>query len=96
MKTPLAVAATLILSACAAVPGASPTPARVANGATSYCWQGRLVTEGDNMVCNWSSSAREACDNMSLSTMKKSAVASGPERVTMCGNGQWVVAVTTR
>ena len=97
MKTIACAALLLALAACA-TPGTNTNvaSAQPAVGKASYCWKDRLVTDGDNLVCNWASSTREACENMALSTVRKSALAAGPDRGTMCANGQWLVMVTAK
>jgi len=91
----LAVAPLLVLTACAGSP-VMRTAEIAAGPGTQYCKKDRLATEGDALVCNWAASASDACENSNLGTLKKSAVASGPTNGGRCGNGQWLVSVTTK
>jgi hypothetical protein len=95
-KLNLIVAAPLvILAACAGTPMAG---AQGAAGpmATQYCQRDRLATEGDALVCNWSSSVSAACESTSASSVRKSTVAKGPANAGRCNNGQGVVSVATQ
>ena len=99
MKTTLALAAALVLAACA-TPNASLNGAPLAvaggSGGTYYCWKDRLDTEGGNLVCNWEASAADACRSTGVVSIAKSNVAKGPENTRRCENGQWLVVVTTK
>ena len=92
----IAAAPLVLLAACAGTPAASTAGAGSAAAGTQYCKKDRLATEGDTLVCNWSASAAEACDNSNIGTLRKSAVANGPTNAGRCGNGQWLVTVTTK
>lgn len=95
-KLHLLVAATLVvLAGCAGSPAARTAQAAPAAG-MQYCKKDRLATEGDSLVCNWAASASDACEAINLATVRKSAVASGPSNAGRCGNGQWLVSVTTK
>lgn len=97
MKKTLAIAAALLVSACATVNPPAPTAAATPAAGTYYCFKDRLATEGDAYACNWERDARDVCHSIgSRTTLRKSAVASGPTDVRRCDNGQWVVMVTTR
>ena len=92
-------AAVAVLAGCAANPQVATTgtsSARSSGTGTYYCWKERLNTEGDSLVCNWEASASDACRSTGVTTIKRSTVASGPSNSTLCTNGQWLVAVTTR
>ena len=94
----LAIAPLFLAAACASTGGNSgtaPTASASMSGA-QYCKKDRLETAGDAYVCNWSSSTAEACETNNLVTMKKSAVAGAPAGAGRCGNGQWLVSVTTK
>ena len=94
-KLTLAAAAAALAAGCAGNPPAR-TAAASADKGTLYCWKERLVAEGDSLACNWEASAGDACRSSGLTSIKRSAVASGPRDATLCNNGQWLVAVTTR
>ena len=85
----------MFLAACAAT-GNGGTLAAAPTGGAQYCKKDRLGTEGDNLVCTWSPTISEACENTNLSAMKKSAVSSGPTNAGRCGNGAWLVSVQTK
>ena len=99
MNKALIIAAPLVLlaTACAAPAGNGGT--NVASAAASgaqYCKKDKLFTEADGLTCTWSATASDACENTNLTTVRKSAVAAGPASAGRCGNGQWLVTVTTR
>ena len=99
MKTTLAlVASALLLAACAAPQAAlNDSPRAVAGGGgTYYCWKGRLDDTGANLVCNWESSAADACRSTGVVTIAKSNVSKGPDNTRRCENGEWLVMVTTK
>lgn len=100
MKKTLALAASLLLAAACASPGASvdTTPRAVAGGSggTYYCWKGRLADEGGNLVCNWEASAADACRSTGVVSIARSNVAKGPDNTRRCENGEWLVVVTTK
>ena len=93
-KLALAATALSLVAGCAATPAA--TSVASAGQGTYYCWKDRLATEGENLVCNWEASASDACRSTSVVTIKRSTVSAGPRNSTLCTNGQWLVAVTTR
>jgi hypothetical protein len=100
MKTMLAlVSAPFLLAACAspqaALEGASPAASAPGQG-TYYCWKDRLSVEGDNLVCNWESSAADACRSNGVVSIPRSSVAKGPDNTRRCENGEWLVVVTTK
>ena len=97
MKKTLALTAALALAACAAVdkPAANGATAQ-ASAAAYYCWKDRLSTEGDALMCNWEANASDACRSSGRTPLSKAAIASGPNDVKRCDNGQWLVKVTTR
>jgi hypothetical protein len=96
MKKALLLAAPLsVLAACAGSP--AMRTAEVAAGAgPQYCKKDRLASEGDAWVCNWASSKADACETSNIATLRKASVASGPDNAGRCGNGQWLVSVTTK
>lgn len=97
MKNLLMVAAALAaLPACAATNGASH--GQSSSGAPAmYCWETRLVVEGDTLSCNWAASPKEACRSTEFGAVRKAAVASGPENARRrCENGEWLVRVTMK
>ena len=96
-KTRILAAPLLMLAACAAPGGGATHVAAAAPAAgTQFCKKDRLASEGDSLSCNWSPTFADACENTNLATVKKSAITSGPGNAGRCGNGQWLVSVTTR
>ncbi|MEQ1515673.1 MAG: hypothetical protein ABL931_04185 [Usitatibacteraceae bacterium] len=63
---------------------------------TLYCWKERLHVDGDELLCNWAESTREACEATKRTNISKSAVVSEPTTVKRCNNGQWLVQVTKK
>ena len=100
MKKTLALAiAPMFLAAACATGGPSTSVASSAAAAPAgaqYCKKDRLSTEGDALVCNWSTSMAEACASNYSSSLAKGAVRSGPQDASRCANGQWLVTVTTK
>jgi hypothetical protein len=95
-KLNLLLAAPLaVLAACGGMPTAS-TSGAIAPMSTQYCQRDRLATEGDALVCNWSSSVSAACESTNPTTVRKSTVAKGPANAGRCTNGQWLLSVTTQ
>jgi hypothetical protein len=91
------VAAPLVaLSSCAGVPQASTASTSIASAGAQYCKRDRLGEQGDKLVCTWSASIAEACENTYASEVPKSAVVSGPTAAGRCGNGQWLVTIATK
>ena len=92
----VAVAPMFLAAACAGGPSASVASTSAATPAgAQYCKKDRLSTEGDQLVCNWSTSVAEACASNYSSSVSKGAVRAGPQDATRCANGQWLVSVTT-
>ena len=91
------VALALLAGACAATPNGNGngSAARVAATGTQYCWQDKLNAAGGTMTCNWSASARDACDSTELTSIP-AARYSAPAKTRMCNNGQWLVEVSPR
>ena len=95
-STPMLVAVSLIaLAGCAGVPQASTASSSTATTGAQYCKRDRLGDQGDKLVCTWSASIADACENSNPGEVPKSAVASGPTNAGRCANGQWLVSVTT-
>ena len=92
----LAAAPLIVLAACAAAPQASTASASAASAGAQYCKRDRLGEQGDKLVCTWSASIADACENSNVSEVPKSAVASGPANAGRCANGQWLVTIATR
>jgi hypothetical protein len=90
-KIALAVAAGLVLGACATTNNGSPAAATPVSG-TQYCWQERLDTSGGKLTCNWAASRREACDSRTFTSVDAGRYAA-PKKASMCANGQWLVEV---
>jgi len=90
----LVLATALALAACASTDKPASNNIAMPNGSTLYCWQNKLATEGDNLVCNWEPTVMAACDASYLTPLSKAKVAKGPEKIRMCSNGQWLVQVT--
>ena len=99
MKTTLALAAALLLSACASVqksPAAAPGMNASSGASTYYCWKDRLATEGDNLVCNWETNVTAACRSDGVVSLSKASIARGPVDARRCENGQWLVSATMK
>ena len=97
----LAIAPLFLAAACTSTGsgggGLMAAPAaKVAAAGSQYCKKDRLDSAGDAWACNWSASTSDACETNNISTMKKSAIAAGPDNAGRCGNGQWLVSVTTK
>ena len=56
----------------------------------------RLNDDGSNLVCNWESSPRDACESNAVVSLAKSNVSGTPQSSRHCENGQWLVTVTSR
>ena len=96
-STPMLVAVSLIaLAGCAGVPQASTASSSTATTGAQYCKRDRLGDHDDKLVCTWSASIADACENTNVSEVPKSAVASGPTSAGRCGNGQWLVTIATK
>lgn len=100
MKKLLVVAAllTVPIAGCATADGSRPAARAQATASGSYyCWKERLNTEGDQLLCNWESSAADACRSSAIVTpLAKGSVSTGPKDAGRCNNGQWLVQVTTK
>ena len=99
MKTTLlaVTAAAVLLSACATTPNGS-TQVAAANGGsgTMYCWKRSLTNAGDNLLCNWETSARDACRSTAEVSLGRGKLAGEPHDAGRCENGEWLVAVSTK
>ncbi|HEX7557578.1 MAG TPA: hypothetical protein VF386_00190 [Usitatibacter sp.] len=95
---PVAAAACLVaLAGCAGAPALlKPQPTTVAASGAYYCWKNRLNDDGSNLVCNWESSPRDACESNAVVSLAKSNVSGTPQSSRHCENGQWLVTVTSR
>ncbi|HET7731399.1 MAG TPA: hypothetical protein VFK48_15325 [Usitatibacter sp.] len=98
MKKALLIAAAplVLLAACAGTAPATRTAAAAPAAGTQFCVKDKLTTAGDELVCNWASTPSEACEAITMVTLRKSNLASGPTGSNRCGNGQWLVQVQTR
>lgn len=99
MNKALILAAPLVVLAACAAPGGPAANAKMAaasSGATQYCKKDRLLASASELTCTWSPSASDACENTNLSTLGRASVAAEPANAGRCGNGQWLVSVTTR
>ena len=94
----LTVASAFIsVSACAAAETtAGGAPASGQATTTLYCWKERLHTDGDDLICNWAESTREACEATKRTNISKATITSEPTTVKRCNNGQWLVQVTKK
>ena len=95
-KAALILAAPLAMLAACAAPGGANTHVAAASGSAQYCKRDRLSTNADTLSCTWSSTISDACDNTNLVDLPKRSVSSGPTAAGRCGNGQWLVSVTTK
>ena len=89
----LAAIPVLALAACASVETATTA---AGDSSTKYCWKDNLQDDGKNLTCNWVASKSDACDATNRSAVSRSTVATGPESVGRCNNGQWLLRVTTK
>jgi outer membrane PBP1 activator LpoA protein len=103
MKTLLAcsaIAAALLLSACASAPSATTTSASASvaqKSGTMYCHKERLYQASGELVCNWSASAAEVCrDNVQSSRIAVSSAVAAPADGSRCASGQWLVQVALK
>ena len=94
-----AVAPVFFLASCASVQTATNGASASGVASTSnslYCWKDRLLTEGDNLTCNWAASTTEACKETTRTNVSKNAIVGGPVDAKRCDNGQWLVHVTKK
>lgn len=91
----LAVIPFVLLAGCASVEKAG-NGAKAASAGSYYCWKNKLAAEGDNLVCNWETSAADACRSTHSTSMSKGTVGAGPKDAGRCANGEWLVQVTTK
>jgi hypothetical protein len=99
MNKALILAAPLFVLAACAAPGGNTAKSQVASASSTgaqYCKKDRLFANAGELTCTWSPSATDACENTNLTTLSTSSVASGPANAGRCGNGQWLVSVTTK
>lgn len=96
MSRILLAAPFLFLSACAATNGGEPARMAAADGAALYCWERKVMEDGDGKLCNWAKTAKEACRSSDYTVVRNAAIASGPAKSRRCENGEWLVMVTTR
>ncbi|MBI3715358.1 MAG: hypothetical protein HY255_05140 [Betaproteobacteria bacterium] len=99
MKKLLVIAAAPIamLLLSGPVQAASDVPAAQGqSGATLYCWKGRLYEAGNDLVCNWTENAKDACEESKMTNIGKDAVVSEPAKAKRCENGEWLVRVTKK
>jgi len=99
MNKALILAAPLLVlaAACTSTGGTHAQVAAAAPaGGAQYCKKDRLMTEAGGLTCSWSPTIGDACENNNLTTLGASSVASGPSNAGRCGNGQWLVSVTTK
>ena len=91
----LALPLAALVAACATPAPSAGTRTQVA-GNTQYCKKDRLFTDGDKLTCTWSASISDACENNNLTSLSQANVASPTASAGRCGNGQWLVMVTTK
>jgi hypothetical protein len=99
MNKALILAAPLVALAACAGPAGTTAKTQVASAASSgaqYCKKDRLTANASELTCTWSPSISDACENTNLTTLSASSVSSGPASAGRCGNGQWLVSVTTK
>ena len=98
MNKALILAAPLVVLAACAAPAGGGGNAKMAAASSGeqYCKKDRLTANASELTCTWSPSISDACENTNLSTISRSAAASEPRNAGRCGNGQWLVVVTTK
>jgi hypothetical protein len=93
----LALPVAALVAACAApAPSASTRNQVAAAGNAQYCKKDRLYNDGDKLTCTWSASISDACENNNLTSLSQASVAAPATSAGRCGNGQWLVMVTTK
>jgi hypothetical protein len=92
-----AVAATILLSACATGGAETKVAAAAPASGTMFCAKDRLYTASNDLVCNWAKTAADVCrDNVQSSRIAQSAVTGAPVDASRCATGQWLVQVTMK
>ncbi len=90
----------LLVTACSICLSALTSVAIAADAASStgavYCWKSKLYSSGDNLVCNWATTATEACKGNPASELGKSTIATEPTDARRCENGQQLVTVNKK
>jgi hypothetical protein len=86
------------LAGCAGTGGSSNTQAASATPAsgTAYCAADQLQHGASSLTCNWSKTAKEACESRASTSVATSTVADGPNKGGMCANGNRLVYVTMK
>lgn len=92
----IACAPLVLLAACANVQTATADAGGTPASGTMYCWKDKLDVAADKLTCNWSASAREACESTYPSALPKSKMAGEPQKGSRCSNGQWLVQVQVK
>jgi hypothetical protein len=93
----LSAVATLLATGCAATNGGSAaTVAAAPTGGVAYCSADRLERAADSLTCNWSRTAKEACESRARVTVRSASVNEGPSKGGMCSNGDRLVYVTMK
>jgi hypothetical protein len=96
-----AAALVTLLGACATTESntsqnSASTSASASSGA-KFCHKERYYVTRNEMVCNWATSAADACrDNLPSSRIAQTAVTSEPTNASRCDNGQWLIQVTMK
>ena len=96
-----ATALVTLLGACAtndtSSSGNASTSAATPKAGTMFCHKERLYTASGDLVCNWATSAADACrDNTPSSRVAQSAATGAPSDAKRCESGQWLVQVTMK
>ena len=96
MRVPVFLAATLSLAAGCATNVPNAVTAQRSAAGTYYCWESKLIENGDRIVCNWNADPLAACQDEFPSYIERSSIRSEPQHAHRCENGHGLAVVTTR
>ena len=99
MNKTLILAAPLVMlaaTACATAGNGATNTAAAPTGTVQYCKKDKLFTDGDKLMCTWSATKADACENTNLTSLSRGSISGEPASAGRCGNGYWLVSVTTK
>ena len=96
MRVPVFLAATLSLVASCATSLPNAVNAQRSAAGAYYCWENKLIDDGERFVCNWNADPRAACEEEFPSYIERSSIKSAPQHAHRCANGHDLAVVTTR
>jgi hypothetical protein len=86
--------AVITLGGCAATQ--APQAAVAASG-NYFCHEQSLATSGASHTCNWSTNARDVCEDLvPATTLAAADLATAPARAQRCNTGRWLVQVARK